>query len=153
MKKFSANDFYLQVGIWIFACLTLAGMICAVRDISRSGDESNAFSKIAIVYRLQKQYAAKHHGKFASDFDELIKAEKLDEEFSGRNPVVNGYVFSMTVEEPAIHKPAFYSVNADPRVPQSYVRTARRHFYIDSTLGAIKGTEENRPARADDSSL
>ncbi len=41
---------------------------------------------------------AKNKGKFAS-FDELISSVGLDETYTGENPVINGYVFTMTVEE------------------------------------------------------
>ena len=118
----------------------------------KSGNESAAAQSINQLRTFQSQYAGKNRGKFAS-FDTLITAVGLDEKFKGERPVVNGYIFTMTVEEPSGSKPASYSVTADPQVSEGVSATGTRHFYTDSNLGTIKATEENRPAKADDPSI
>ena len=141
-----------MIVIAIIALLIGVG-VPAWQSMVRSGNESAAASSIQTIKTLQAQYASKHQGKFAPNFDELIKSVQLDAKFTGQNPVVNGYVFTMKVEEPSATKPSFYSVNADPQVSEGVTATGTRHFYFDSTLGATKQTEENRPAKADDPSM
>jgi hypothetical protein len=98
------------------------------------------------------QYASRNRGKFAT-FDQLRDAAGLDEKFTGERPVVNGYIFTITLEEPSAARPGFYSITADPQVAEGLTATGTRHFYTDSSIGAIKSTDENRPAKADDPSI
>ena len=83
----------------------------------------------------------------------MIAKVSLDEKFKGENPVVNGYTFTMVVEAASATKPGFYSITADPQVAEGVTATGTRHFYTDSSLSTIKGTDENRPAKADDPSI
>ena len=101
---------------------------------------------------FQAQYASRNRGKFAK-FDDLVRVAGLDDKFAGERPVVNGYVYTLTVEDPSESKPAFYSIAADPQVGEGVTATGTRHFYTDSTLGTIKATDENRAAKADDPSI
>ncbi len=127
--------------------------IPAWKTMVRAGNETTAVQSLQTIKTLQAQYASKHQGRFAANFDELIKTLGLDEKFAGQNPVVNGYIFTMNVEVTTSTKPAFYSVNADPQVSEGMQSTGSRHFYLDSTLGTTKVTEENRPAKATDPSI
>ncbi len=120
--------------------------------VMRSGNENAAAQSIDKIRTFQTQYAAKNRGRFAK-FDDLIKSVGLDERFQGERPIVNGYTFTMTVEEPSSTKAAFYSITADPQVSEGLQATGTRHFYTDSSISTIKATEENRPAKADDPSL
>lgn len=114
-----------------------------------TGNEAAAAKSIETIKTMQAQYASAHKGKFAATFDDLINSTGLDQQFSGENPIVNGYIYTLNATE----SPAFYSVNADPEVAEGVQKTGTRHFYFDSTLGVTKGTEENRPATADDESI
>jgi prepilin-type N-terminal cleavage/methylation domain-containing protein len=118
----------------------------------KSGNESAAAQSINQIRTFQTQYAAKNRGKFAG-FDELIRSVGMDEKYAGERPVINGYVYTMTVEEPSGTKPSFYSVTADPQQADGVGATGTRHFYTDSNIGTIKATEEARPAKADDPSI
>jgi prepilin-type N-terminal cleavage/methylation domain-containing protein len=118
----------------------------------RAGNETAAAQTVDKLRVYQNQYAARNHGKFAT-FDDLIKSVGLDERFTGERPVVNGYIYSLTVNESSGSKPASYSVNADPQVGDGVSSTGTRHFYTDSNLSTIKATDENRPAKADDPSI
>lgn len=118
----------------------------------QSGNETGAQQAIRTIQTLQSQYATKNRGKFGT-FDDLIRAVGLDEKYAGEQPVLNGYIFTIKVEEPAAGKPSFYSINADPAVPDGVTRSGTRHFYTDSSLGTIKSTDENRPAKPDDPSI
>jgi prepilin-type N-terminal cleavage/methylation domain-containing protein len=146
------NLIELMIVIAIIALLIGVG-VPAWQSMVRNGNETTAAQSLQTIKTLQAQYASKHQGKFAANFDELIKSASLDEKFAGTNPVVNGYIFTMKVEEQTGTKPAFYSVNADPQVSEGIQATGNRHFYFDSTLATTKATEENRPAKADDPSI
>ncbi len=141
------NLIELMIVIAIIALLIGVG-IPAYKQMVNNGNETSAAQSIQTIKTLQIGYAGKHQGKFAPNFDELIKSAQLDERFAGENPIVNGYIFKMTVQEPSGTKPAFYSINADPQEG-----SGTGHYYFDSTLGTTKMTQENRPAKAEDPSI
>lgn len=145
------NLIELMIVIAIIGLLIGVGSF-AWSSMIKSGNEATAAQSIDKLRTFQTQYAAKNRGKFAT-FDELIRSVQLDEKFAGENPLINGYIFKMTVEEPSGNKPAFYSVTADPQVSEGVQATGTRHFYTDSSLSSIKATEENRPAKSDDPSI
>lgn len=145
------NLIELMIVIAIIALLIGIG-IPAYKTMVNSGNETSAVQSINTIKVLQTSYATKHQNKFAT-FDELIKSVQLDERFAGESPVVNGYIFKITVQEPTGTTPSFYAVNADPQVADGIQSTGSRHFYFDSTLGVTKQTEESRPAKADDPSM
>jgi prepilin-type N-terminal cleavage/methylation domain-containing protein len=118
----------------------------------RSGNENAAQQSLDKIRTFQIQFAGRNRGRFAT-FEELIRAGQLDDRFAGENPVVNGYIFTMKNEPPSSSKPGFYSINADPQVPEGIQATGTRHFYTDSSLGTIRFTEENRQARPDDPAI
>ncbi len=141
------NLIELMIVIAIIALLIGVG-IPAYRSMVNNGNETSAAQSINTIKTLQIGYASKHQGKFAPSFEELIRTAQLDERFAGEAPVVNGYIFKLTVQEPTGSQPAFYSINADPQEG-----SGSRHFYFDSTLGTTKSTDEDRPAKADDPTL
>ena len=118
----------------------------------QSGNETGAQQVIRTIQTLQSQYATKNKGKFGK-FDDLIRSVGLDEKYAGEQPLINGYIFTMSVEDPAAGKPSFFSVHADPSVPDGVSRTGTRHFYTDSNIGTMRSTDENRPAKPDDPSI
>ena len=146
------NLIELMIVIAIIALLIGVG-VPAWQSMVQSGNETAAVQSIDLIRKLQTQYAAKNKGDFAPTFDELIKSVRLEDDFAGENPVVNGYVYTLKVQESSGSQPSFYSINADPQVAEGLQATGSRHFYFDSTLGAIKSTEENRPAKVDDPSI
>ncbi len=146
------NLIELMIVIAIIALLVAVG-IPSWQAMVRSGNETSAAQTIQTIRTCQASFSGKNRGKFAS-FADLVKSGCLDsDKFNSEQPVIAGYVFSQKVEEPSGTKPAFYSVNADPQVSDGIQRTGDRHFYFDSTLGAVKVTDENRPAKADDPSM
>jgi prepilin-type N-terminal cleavage/methylation domain-containing protein len=150
----SQNGFNL---IELMIVIAIIGLLIGVGAIAwgamiRSGNETSAAQMLDRIRTYQAQYASRNRGKFAK-FDDLIRVSGLDEKFAGERPVVNGYIFTLTIEDASDSKPAFYSINADPQVGEGVTATGTRHFYTDSSLGTIKGTDENRPAKADDPSI
>lgn len=141
------NLIELMIVIAIIALLIGVG-IPAYRKMVNNGNETSAAQSLQTIKTLQIGYAGKHQGKFAPNFDTLIKSEELDERFAGENPIINGYVFKMTVQEPSGSKPAFYSINADPQEG-----SGTGHYYFDSKLGTTKATQDDRPANEKDPSI
>lgn len=137
--------------------IAIIGLLVAVGTIgwsaaNRAGNETTAAQQMDNLRKFQAQYAGRNKGNFGT-FDDLIRTSGLDEKFAGENPVVNGYIFTMTVTPATSSQPASYSINADPQVPDGVTATGTRHFYTDSSLSTIKATDENRPAKADDQSI
>ena len=145
------NLIELMIVIAIIGLLIGVGSI-AWSSMIRAGNETSATQILDRIRMFQAQYASRNKGKFAT-FDQLVEGAGLDEAYRGERPVVNGYTFTMTVEDPSSSRPGSYSVNADPQVAEGITATGRRHFYTDSSLGTIKATDENRPAKADDPSI
>ena len=143
--------------IELMIVIAIIGLLIGVgtfgwQAMMRAGNETTAAQSLDKIRTLQAQYATKNKGKFGT-FDDLIKATGLDEKFAGERPVVNGYVFTLVVEEGSPTKPAFYSINADPQVGDGVSATGSIHYYVDSNVSTIKSTNENRPAKADDTSI
>ena len=145
------NLIELMIVVAIIGLLIGVGSI-AWSAVIRSGNETTAAQSIDNIRKFQVQYATRNKGNFAT-FDELIAKVSLDEKFKGESPVVNGYIFKLTVEPTSATRPSFYSITADPQVAEGVTSTGTRHFYTDSSLSGIKGTDENRPAKADDPSI
>jgi len=141
----------LMIVIAIIGLLIGVGSI-AWQAVIRSGNETTAAQQIDNIRKFQAQYASRNKGNFAT-FDELITKVSLDDKFKGERPVVNGYIFTMTVVPASASVPSSYSITADPQVAEGISATGTRHYYTDSSLSTIKGTDENRPAKADDPSI
>jgi prepilin-type N-terminal cleavage/methylation domain-containing protein len=137
--------------------IAIIGLLIGVGTIgwqaaNRAGNEATAAQTIDNIRKFQAQYASRNRGNFAT-FDELIAKAGLDNKFAGERPVVNGYIFTLNVVPSSGSTPASYAVLADPQVGEGVMASGTRHFYTDSALSTIKGTDENRPAKADDPSI
>ena len=136
--------------------IAIIGLLIGVGAIAwgamiRSGNEVAAAQSLDRIRTYQAQYASRNRGRFAT-FDQLIQAAGLDEKFAGERPVVNGYIFTLTLEEPSTARPASYRINADPQVPTGVNATGTRFFYTDSAIGTIKAND-SQPAKAEDPSI
>ena len=134
----------VKIILILFVCLYFANCISF-----RSGNcqRSSPIQTMTTIRTLQLQYASKHQGKFAPNFDELIKTVFLDENFRGEKPIINKYVYEMKVIEPTENQRAFYSIKANPQTSERtwFERIWSknpRSYYFDSTLKAIKYSEE-----------
>ena len=143
--------------IELMIVIAIIGLLIAVggygwQAMMKSGNETAAAQTMDKIRIFQAQYAGKNRGKFGK-FDDLIKSVGMDESFKGERPVVNGYVYNLTIQDQTSSNPAFYSVTADPQVAEGISSTGSIHFYTDSNLGTIRRTDENRSAKADDQAL
>jgi prepilin-type N-terminal cleavage/methylation domain-containing protein len=143
--------------IELMIVIAIIGLLIGVGAIgwqaaNRAGNEATAAQTVDQIRKFQAQYAGRNRGNFGT-FDELVTKAGLDEAFKGERPVKNGYIFTLIVEPSSASKPAFYSISADPQVAEGVSASGTRHFYTDSNLSTIKGTDENRPAKADDPAI
>jgi hypothetical protein len=158
VSKSLFKNFYLRAFLWSLFCLAFGLMSSLVnaelkKAVPFRDKEAAVLWAISDIRRSQSDYAAKHGGRYAQTFEELIKAEKFDPDFDRKYPVVFGYVFEMKVSEPADQAPAFFSIEAEPWIYGVSDSPHKRRFYSDSTLETIKVTEQNRPATAADPSI
>lgn len=142
--------------IELMIVIAIIGLLIGVGAIAwgamiRSGNETAATQTLDRIRTYQAQYASRNRGRFAT-FDQLITASGLDEKFAGERPVVNGYIYTLTLEEPSSARPASYKINADPQVPTGVTATGTRFFYTDSAIGTIKAND-TQPAKAEDPSI
>jgi prepilin-type N-terminal cleavage/methylation domain-containing protein len=146
------NLIELMIVIAIIALLIGVG-VPAWQSMVRSGNETSAAQTIQSIRTCQASYSGKNKGKFAT-FAQLVQSGCLEaDKFPSEQPIISGYTFTMNVEEMSSTRPAKFSLNADPQDGDGIDATGNRHFYYDSTLGTVKVTDENRPAKADDPSM
>jgi prepilin-type N-terminal cleavage/methylation domain-containing protein len=144
------NLIELMIVIAIIGLLIGVGSL-AWNAVIKAGNETTAAQSIDNLRKFQSQFAARNRGSFAT-FDDLIKTVQLDEKFSGEEPVVNGYKFKMTVSPASSNSPPSYEIWANPQAT-GVSGTGTRHFYTSSSLSTIKGTDDDRDAKADDPSI
>ena len=142
--------------IELMIVIAIIGLLIGVGAIAwgamiRAGNETAAAQSMDRIRTYQAQYASRNRGRFAT-FDQLIQSAGLDEKFAGERPVVNGYIFTLTLEEPSQSRPGSYRINADPQVPTGVNATGSRFFYTDSSIGTIKAND-SQPAKAEDPSI
>lgn len=140
--------------IELMIVIAIIGLLIGVgtygwQNMMRAGNESTAAQTLDKIRTFQAQYATGNKGNFGT-FDQLIDQVGLDAQFAGESPVVNGYMFKLTVQEGSASAPPFYSITADPQV---HGDTGGIHYYFDSSLSNIKATKENRAAKADDPAI
>jgi prepilin-type N-terminal cleavage/methylation domain-containing protein len=144
------NLIELMIVIAIIGLLIGVGSI-AWSSMIKAGNETAAAQMLDRIRTYQASYASRNRGKFGK-FDDLIRVAGLDEKFAGERPVVNGYIFTLTIEDPSTAKPASYSITAEPQVPTGITATGTRYFYTDSSIGTIKANDQG-PATVDSPSI
>lgn len=109
-----------------------------------AADEVSAIQNLRTIASAQGQHRASR-GNFG-DFDALVQAGFLDQRFSGTQPNLRGYRFTMKVTD------SDFAVNADPQVTESQPTTGVRHFYLDSSDNAVH-VNSGQPASRNDPTL
>lgn len=94
-----------------------------------AADEGSAIQALRTIATAQTQAKAMRNSY--ENFDGLVQLGFLDSRFSGTNPNLRGYRFSMTSNENQ------FAVQADPEVTPNSPTTGSRHFYLDSTDNII----------------
>lgn len=102
-------------------------------------DEAAATGVLRTVALAQQSYSATNNGAFAT-FPELAASGFLDSRFNSDKPAIKDYAFTMEVTKDS------YKCGADPTNTGAH---PGRHFYIDSTSGAVH-VNATQPASASD---
>lgn len=145
MKKHFVKSFHIKVCLLIITNVVLAPA-CRLINSQISSNETSAVQVIQTIRTCQTQYAKKHDGNFAPNFDGLVKSGCLDADvFDEQRSFANGYIFETKVFESTKKEPAFL-ITADPKESKGFNKTGEQHYYFDSILGVIKETSEDRQA-------
>ena len=115
----------------------------------RSTNEAAAIKTLKTIAEQQKFYYNSHGHTSFGTFDEMLKENLLDTRFAGTTPVVDGYVYTMTVIPKSSTLQAGFAVNADPEATEGFGATGKNHFYLDSDSNAIH-VNSSQPATAPD---
>ena len=112
-----------------------------------AANEAAAIGTLNTMAKEQRIYANGHHGY--GTFDQLSSGGYLDRVFAGDTPLVDGYVFTMTLTAKSGNQPPAYAVQANPQKPTGLTATGTRYFYIGSDVGRPTSNSE-KPASPDD---
>lgn len=126
----------LILAIFILACLPSSSCQSYTTTLTESPgrvDEGVTISTLRSIATAQTSYSVGNDGNYGT-FTELSEGGFLDSRFNSQQPVLNGYVLTMTTSEKSADG-ASYSCNADPENTPANARG--RHFYIDSASGII----------------
>ena len=153
-KRFSNHQGFTLIELLIVIAIIgiIVGLVVpGLMGNLKAANEAAAISTLKTIASDQVKYSISHRGEFGT-FDQLTKAGYLNEKFQGDEPVIQGYIFRMTVTPRSKGQRPNYSVNADPEQPTGLTATGSRYFYTDAGVGNIR-VNETQPASASDPSL
>ena len=138
----------LMIVISIIGILIAIG-IPAWQSSVRSTNEAAAISHLQRLSTAQVTfYNTKNRAGYGT-FDQLSGGGYLDKRFAGDSPLVDGYIYSMTLTAKSGNQPPGYSVNADPQKPTGLTATGSRFFYIGSDVGVPTSNTDKRATAED----
>jgi len=139
----------LMIVISIIGILVAIG-IPAWQASVRSANEAAALSHLQRIATQEITYYNTKNRSGYGTFDQLVEGGYLDSRWKGDAPVVDGYVFRITITAKSSSQPAGFGINADPQKPTGLTATGSQFFYIGSDSGAPTSNPE-KPASATDS--
>ena len=138
----------LMIVISIIGILVAIG-IPAWQASVRSANEAAALSHLQRIATQQITYYNTKNRAGYGTFDQLVDGGYLDARFKGDTPVVDGYVFTLTITPKSTSQPPAFGVNANPQKPTGLTATGSQFFYIGSDSGTPRANGE-KPATAED---
>jgi prepilin-type N-terminal cleavage/methylation domain-containing protein len=126
----------LMIVIAIIGILIGVG-ITGWRAAVRAANEAAAIKTLRTIAEQQMLYYNTHQRSSFGTFDEMLKENLLDTRFSGGTPVIDGYVFAMTVIPKSTTAQPGYTITADPQVSEGVGATGKNHYFIDSNSSTI----------------
>lgn len=135
---------FIVVGILLVSCSSGSSPGGLYPKTVSAADEISAIQTLRTIASAQGQLRA-GRGSYG-DFDALVQAGFLDQRFSGNEPNLRGYRFTMKVTD------SDFAVNADPQITESQPTTGVRHFYLDSSDNAVH-VNPGQPASKNDPTL
>jgi prepilin-type N-terminal cleavage/methylation domain-containing protein len=138
----------LMIVISIIGILVAIG-IPAWQASVRSTNEAAAITHLGRISTAQVTFFNTKNRTTYGTFDQLSSGGYLGKQFTGETPLVDGYIYKMTVTAKSGNQPAAFGVNADPQKPTGLTATGSRYFYIGSDVGNATSNSE-KPAGPDD---
>jgi prepilin-type N-terminal cleavage/methylation domain-containing protein len=138
----------LMIVISIIGILVAIG-IPAWQASVRSANEAAALSHLQRIATQQITYYNTKNRAGYGTFDQLVDGGYLDARWKGDAPVVDGYVFSISITPKSSSQPPGFGVNANPQKPTGLTATGSQFFYIGSDSGGPRANGE-KPASAED---
>jgi general secretion pathway protein G len=124
----------LMIVISIIGILVAIG-IPAWQASVRSTNEAAAITHLQRISTAQVTFFNTKNRSGYGTFDQLSSGGYLDKRFVGDTPLVDGYIYRLTLTPKASNTPPAYGVNADPQKPTGLTATGSRFFYIGSDVG------------------
>jgi phospholipase C len=135
-------------GLLLLACFLFSSCssngsegLGALPKAVNAADEGAAIQALRTISTAQTQ--AKAMRSSYADFDTLVQLGFLDRRFSGTNPNLRGYRFTVVAKENE------FAVNADPQPTETAPTTGSRHFYLDSNDNVVH-VNSTQPATRQD---
>jgi hypothetical protein len=140
MHRFAALALTVFMGAAALSCQSYS---TGLQQSLARADEAVATAGLRAVGMAQQTYAVSNNGNYGS-FQQLAAGGYLDERFNSDKPALTDY--ELTMETGTGAAGPFFQCHAEPTKtgPQ-----AGRHFYLDSTSGAIH-VNANQTASASD---
>ena len=138
----------LMIVIAIIGILIGVG-IAGYKAAIRAANEAAAVKTLRSIADQQMLYFNAHQRSAFGTFDEMRKENLLDARFEGTTPVVDGYVYTMTVIPKSTYAQPGYTINADPQVIGGTGATGVNHYFVSSDTNTIHVNSE-QPASASD---
>ena len=138
----------LMIVISIIGILVAIG-IPAWQASVRSTNEAAAITHLQRISTAQVTFFNTKNRSGFGTFDQLSSGGYLDKRFTGDTPLVDGYIYRLTLTPKASNTPPAYGVNADPQKPTGLTATGSRFFYIGSDVGTPTSNGE-KPAGPED---
>jgi prepilin-type N-terminal cleavage/methylation domain-containing protein len=140
--------------IELMIVIAIIGILIAVgvtgwKAAVRAANEAAAIKTLRTVAEQQMLYYNSHNRSTFGTFEEMLKANMLDNRFAGATPVVEGYVFTMRIIPKSTSTQPGYVLNADPQVTEGVGATGKNHFYLDSDTNTIH-VNDTQPATVAD---
>jgi prepilin-type N-terminal cleavage/methylation domain-containing protein len=141
----------LMIVISIIGILVAIG-IPAWQASVRSANEAATLKHLGEIATGQITYYNTQNRSGYATFDQLADGGYIKDNFKGDNPVVDGYVYSMTITARAANQPPGYGINANPEKATGVTATGSQFFYFGSDANTVHYNRE-RAATADDPSV
>lgn len=150
-KRARQNGFSL---VELMIVISIIGILLAIsipawQASVRSTNEAAAITALQRISTAQVTYYNTRNRSGYGTFEQLSGGGYLGKEFASDAPLVNGYIFSMTLTAKSGNQPAGYSINADPQKPTGLTATGTRFFYVGSDVGTPTSNNEKRATPED----
>jgi prepilin-type N-terminal cleavage/methylation domain-containing protein len=125
--------------IELLIVITIIGILAAIviptyEGSVRKANEGAAVATLNTIKVAQAKYVIDHKGQYGT-FRELFGEGYLDKRFNSDKPLIQGYIFTITLIPKSVGKTATFAVNADPEQSQGVTATGRNFYYTDPENG------------------